>query len=319
VPADALRDLLPRRDTALEEVLSGLSGRPKTLPAKYFYDDAGSALFERICDLPEYYLTRAELRLMERHVGDMAAVLGPGCELIEFGCGSGRKTRLLVEALQPPVFVPIDISRAALESACGGLAATFADVRIRPILADYTRPIDYPPAGEAGIRRRAVYFPGSTVGNFTREEAAAFLAMVCALVGPGGALLIGVDLKKDPAVLHAAYNDAQGVTAQFNLNMLAHLNRCFGADFDLPSFAHVAFYDQALGRIEMHLRSTLDQTVSLDGRRFRFAEGELMRTEISCKYDVEEFQGMGREAGFDPGPVWFDPQRLFAVFAFAAA
>jgi dimethylhistidine N-methyltransferase len=226
---------------------------------------------------------------------------------------------MLVEALRPPVFVPIDISRAALESACASLATAFSDVRIRPILADYTRPIEYPPAGGAGIRRRAVYFPGSTVGNFTREEAAVFLALVCALVGPGGALLIGVDLKKDPAVLHAAYNDAQGVTARFNLNMLAHLNRRFGADFDLRSFAHVAFYDQALGRIEMHLRSASDQTASLGGRGFRFAEGELMRTEISCKYDVEEFQAMGREAGFDPGPVWFDPQRLFAVFAFVAS
>jgi dimethylhistidine N-methyltransferase len=319
VPIAALRDLLPQTDEALAEVLAGLSRRPKGLPAKYFYDDSGSALFERICELPEYYLTRAELQVMERHVGEMAALLGPGCELIEFGCGSGRKTRLLVEALRPPLFVPIDISRAALESACGKLAATFPDVLVSPILADYTRPIDYPAAGSARISRRAVYFPGSTVGNLSREEAAAFLAMICALVGPGGALLIGVDLKKDPAVLHAAYNDAEGVTAAFNLNMLAHLNRRFGANFDLTAFAHVAFYDEALGRIEMHLRSTADQTARIGGRSFTFARGEAVRTEISCKYDMDEFRRMGADAGFSCGPVWFDPQRLFSVFAFVAA
>lgn len=313
-----LIDQLPPQERALREILADLGRQPKQLPAKYFYDEVGSALFERICALPEYYLTRAELQLMERHVGDMARFLGADCELIEFGCGSGRKTRLLLEALRPPAFVPVDISRDALRAACGELQAAFPAMRLAPILADYTQPIAYPATGVAAVRR-AVYFPGSTVGNFSREEAARFLAGVRSLVGPAGALVIGVDLKKDPAVLHAAYNDAQGVTAAFNLNMLAHFNRRFGTAFDLARFAHVAFYDAALGRIEMHLRSLVDQTVEVAGSRIAFARGELMRTEISCKYDVAEFDALGRAAGFAPGQVWFDDERRFAVFGFAAA
>lgn len=315
----SLVDLLPPQDPAQEEILAGLARHPKELPAKYFYDAAGSTLFERICDLPEYYLTRAELQLMVRHAPDIAGFLGSGCELIEFGCGSGRKTRLLLDALRPLVFVPIDISRAALESACAGLVRDFPDIRITALLADYTRPIDFPPGGDLPLRRRAAYFPGSTVGNFTRQEAAAFLRMVRGLVGDGGALVIGVDLKKDPAVLHAAYNDAAGVTAAFNLNMLAHLNRSFAANFDLAGFEHIAFYDEDMGRIEMHLQSLRPQTVSLAGKSFTFAAGERMRTEISCKYDVAEFEALGRRAGFEPVDVWFDDERRFAVFGLAAA
>ena len=311
-------DRLPRSDTALEEILAGFRRQPRELPAKYFYDDAGSMLFERICELPEYYLPRAELQLMERHRAEVAAFLGPGCELIEFGCGSGRKTRLLLEALRPLAFVAVDISRAALEGACRGLALEFPEVRITALLADYTRPLDYPSRDDLPIARRAVYFPGSTVGNFTRAEAGAFLAMVRALVGAGGALVIGVDLKKDPAVLHAAYNDAAGVTAAFNLNLLAHLNRRFGADFDLGGFEHLAFYDEAMGRIEMHLRARRPQTVNLAGHRIAFAAGELMRTEISCKYGVEEFMELGRCVGLEPRNVWFDELRRFGVFGFVA-
>jgi dimethylhistidine N-methyltransferase len=317
--AAPLIDLLPPQDPALQEILAGLARHPKELPAKYFYDAAGSALFERICELPEYYLTRAELQLMERHAPAMAGFLGAGCELIEFGCGSGRKTRLLLEALQPLAFVPIDISRAALEGACSDLARDFPSVRITALLADYTRAIDYPHSSDLAIRRRAVYFPGSTVGNFTRDEATAFLRMVRDLVGDGGALVIGVDLKKDPAVLHAAYNDAAGVTAAFNLNMLTHINRRFGADFDLAGFEHFAFYDEKMGRIEMHLRALEPHEVRLAGRSFGFATGELMRTEISCKYDVQEFEDMGRRAGFQAARTWFDDGQRFAVFGFVAA
>jgi len=318
--AAALRivDLLPPRSTARDEVLAGLARSPKELPAKYFYDETGSALFERICELPEYYLTRAEMQLMERHVHDMAAFLAADCELIEFGCGSGRKTRLLLEALQPLAFVPIDISHAALQAACSALAGDFPGVRISALLADYTRPIPYPRNNDLPIRRRAVYFPGSTVGNFTRDEARAFLRMVRQLAGEGGALLIGVDLKKDAALLHAAYNDAAGVTAAFNLNMLAHLNRRLGADFDLGAFVHVAFYDEALGRIEMHLRALRDQSVVVAERPFAFGQGEMMRTEISCKYAVDEFGEMGRSAGFDPARIWFDDEHRFAVFGLVA-
>lgn len=312
-------NLLPREDASLREVLAGLARTPKELPPKYFYDEQGCALFERICELPEYYLTRAELQLMERHAPAIAAFLGSGCELIEFGCGSGRKTRLLVEALRPASFVPIDISRSALESACAGLAADFPELHITALHADYTRPIAYPAQPGAAPRRRAVYFPGSTVGNFDRDETRAFLRQVRELVGAGGALVIGVDRKKSPALLHAAYNDAAGVTAAFNLNLLAHLNREFGADFDLDAFEHVAFYDEAAGRIEMHLRSRAAQAVRLGGRRFSFATGELMRTEISCKYAIEEFQQIGRDCGFEPQRVWLDDAGLFAVYGLRAA
>lgn len=314
-----LIDLLPRQDTALEEVLAGLAREPKELPAKYFYDEVGSALFERICETPEYYVTRAELELMEHHAAAMGAFLGAGCELIEFGCGSGRKTRLLLEALEPLAFLPVDISRSALEGACLDLAQRFPATRITPLLADYTRPIAYPASAGLPVKRRAVYFPGSTVGNFTRDEAQQFLRQVRELVGAGGALLIGVDLKKDRAVLNAAYNDAAGVTAAFNLNLLAHLNRRFAADFDLDGFEHFAYYDGELGRIEMHLIAKEAQRVRIAGRSFGFAAGEMMRTEISCKYDVEEFQGMGRAAGFAPIQTWFDGQRRFAVFGFSAS
>jgi dimethylhistidine N-methyltransferase len=312
-------DLLPRQDSALEEVLAGLARDPKELPAKYFYDEVGSALFERICETPEYYVTRAELELMERHAAAMGDFLGAGCELIEFGCGSGRKTRLLLEALRPLAFLPVDISRSALEGACLELAQRFPATRIIPLLADYTRPIAYPLSNGLAVRRRAVYFPGSTVGNFTREEAGQFLRHVRELVGADGALLIGVDLKKDRGMLNAAYNDAAGVTAAFNLNLLAHLNRRFAADFDLDGFEHFAYYDEELGRIEMHLLAREAQRVRIAGRSFGFAAGELMCTEISCKYDVEEFSAAGRAAGFDAAQVWFDSQKRFAVFGFSVS
>lgn len=305
---------LPREDRSLDEILAGLSRQPKELSPKYFYDEQGCALFERICELPEYYLTRAELQLMERHVDDMAAFVGPGCELIEFGSGSGRKTRILLEALKPVRYVPVDIAAEALRTTSTQLAVVFPDLSISAVCADYTRPLEFPQWPELLVKRRAVYFPGSTVGNFTREEATQFLRRVRGWVGSGGALVIGVDIKKSPALLHAAYNDAAGVTAAFNLNLLAHLNRGYGADFDLDAFEHVAFYDEALGRIEMHLRSKSDQTATVAGQPFRFARGELMRTEISCKYGLEEFAALAHEAGFEAPRVWRDDAELFAVY-----
>jgi dimethylhistidine N-methyltransferase len=308
---------LPRvRQDALAEVLAGLAREPRELPSKYFYDEVGSELFERICELPEYYLTRAELQLMERHAASIAAFVGPHCRLIEFGCGSGRKTRMLLARLRPAEFIPVDISRRALEQACGALAGEFASLPITALCGDYTNPIDFPFSAASG--RRAVYFPGSTVGNFSRADTVAFLARIADIVGPGGALVIGVDLKKSPARLHAAYNDARGVTARFNLNLLSHLNRRFAADFDPGAFEHVAFYDEALGRIEMQLRSRLAQTVSIGGRRFAFAAGEPIRTEISCKYSLVEFQELGRNAGFDPIRFWLDDAELFSVHGFVA-
>ncbi len=299
--------------SALAELRAGLARKPRELPAKYFYDAAGSALFDRICELPEYYLTRAELQLMERHVGDIAAFIGCEAQLIEFGCGSGRKTRLLIESLRPASFVPVDISRSALESACTGLAGDFPDLDITAINADYTRPIDIAALVAARPACRTVYFPGSTVGNFDRMETMAFLGRIRGLVGAGGTLVIGVDCKNSPDLLHAAYNDSAGVTAAFNLNLLTHVNREFGANFELGGFEHVAFYDEERGRVEMHLLSLRSQKVSLGGTEYHFNADELLRTEISCKYAIDEFQDMARACGYAAERVWCDEGGLFAV------
>ena len=301
-----------------DDILAGLGRSPKELPAKYFYDERGSALFDAICELPEYYVTRAELALMERHVEAIAAFVGPATELVEFGSGSGRKTRILVEAVRPALYTPVDIARVQLQRASAELAALFPWLHIAAICADFTRPLALPSWKGLAAKRRVVYFPGSTIGNFTREETVEFLSRVRKLVGAGGAAVIGVDLKKEPAVLHAAYNDARGVTAAFNLNLLGHINRSLGGSFDPAAFEHVAFYDEDMGRIEMQLRSRLAQEVRVAGRHFFFGAGEPMRTEISCKYAIEEFQALGRQAGFRPGPVWLDPDRLFSVHGFAA-
>jgi dimethylhistidine N-methyltransferase len=301
-----------------DDIVAGLSRRPKELPPKYFYDAEGCALFEAICALPEYYLTRAELDLMARHAAEIAAFLGPDCELIEFGSGTSRKTRLLIEAARPRRYTSIDIAREQLRATAAALAEEYPNLEICAVCADFTRPLDLPRRHEAAVARRAAYFPGSTVGNFTRRETAEFLNGVRRLVGAGGALVIGVDLKKDPALLHAAYNDGQGVTARFNLNLLTHINRAAGADFDLTGFEHAAFYDEADGRIEMHLRSLREQTVHVAGRTFIFARGELLRTEISCKYSVEEFQALANRAGFRSERVWFDQAELFAVHGLVA-
>lgn len=310
-------DLSPSDTGVLHDVLAGLSRNPKEISAKYFYDERGSALFEAICDLPEYYVTRAELALMESQIAEIAAFIGPDAELVEFGSGSGRKTRVLLEAARPALYEPIDIARTQLETVMAGLAQDFPWLNVTAVCGDFTRPLTLP-AADLATRRRVVYFPGSTIGNFTRAEAAAFLSMVRDLAGVGGVAVIGVDLEKDRQVLHAAYNDAQGITAHFNLNVLNHLNRVLSADFDLEAFEHVAFYDETEGRIEMHLRSLRDQAVFVGGQQVVFRQGELTRTEISCKYSVEEFQDLAREAGFRPEKVWFDPERLFSVHGLTA-
>ena len=305
-------DLHPDTENLLADVLSGLALPRKALPPKYFYDQRGSELFEAICVLPEYYPTRTELAMMQASATDMAHLLGPQCLLIEYGAGSGRKTRLLIEALTPVAYLAIDISRSALQQCAADLAAAYPAVRVAAMCADYTRPLQLPALG-AGARRRVIYFPGSTIGNFTRPEAHDFLCYANAIVGAGGAMLVGVDLKKDPARLHAAYNDAQGVTAAFNLNLLARINRELNADFDVAAFAHHAFYDIEAGRIEMHLRSLRTQSVNVAGHQFHFAEGETLHTENSCKYSVEEFQQLAREAGFAPAHCWTDADKLFSV------
>ncbi|TAK82967.1 MAG: L-histidine N(alpha)-methyltransferase [Betaproteobacteria bacterium] len=291
-----------------EDVIAGLSLPQKTLPPKYFYDGAGSRLFERICRLPEYYLTRAELSLTRAHLASIARFAGKGCELVEYGSGESLKTRLLIRALRPSAYLPVDISESALRAAQRRLAREFPWLHIVTVNGDFSRPIELP----ASRSRRVVYFPGSTIGNLTPEEAHAFLSMTR---GQATRMLVGVDLRKDANVLHAAYNDSRGVTAAFNLNLLARINRELGADFDLDRFAHYAFYNAPLGRIEMHLVSLARQSVRIGRHRFAFDAGESIHTENSYKYSIEGFRALAMRAGFAPNKVWLDRRGLFALHA----
>ena len=295
-----------------DDVVAGLSLPQKSLPPKYFYDAAGSRLFARICRLPEYYVTRAELALTRAHLAAVARFAGRGCQLIEYGSGEGLKSRLVIRALRPSVYVPIDISEDALQAASHGLQREFPRLRILPRVGDFSRPLEIPLLKKS----RVVYFPGSTIGNLTPDEAHAFLSMSR---GVAARMLVGVDLKKDPALLHAAYNDAAGVTAQFNLNLLARINRELGADFDLRAWRHYAFYNPAAGRIEMHLVSLEAQRVKVAGHRFAFRAGEAIHTENSYKYSLEEFRALAARAGFRSPKAWIDRRGLFALHGLARA
>ena len=302
-----------------EDVIAGLSQPQKAIPPKYFYDAKGSRLFEAICRLPEYYPTRTELALTRAHVEDIARFVGRGCELIEYGSGASVKIRLLLARLRPSVYVPVDISAPALREATARLARAFPWLAISAVTGDFSRPLEIPAFRGRARGRRVVYFPGSTIGNLVPEDAHAFLRMTRAQVGTQGAMLVGVDLKKDAGILHAAYNDAKGVTARFNLNLLARINAELGGDFDLRRFAHYAFYNPTLGRIEMHLVSLARQTVSLGAHRFGFDVGESIHTEDSCKYSVEEFRALALAAGFRTEKVWKDPRGWFGLFGLVAA
>jgi L-histidine N-alpha-methyltransferase len=294
-----------------DDIVAGLSLPQKSLPPKYFYDAAGSRLFARICRLPEYYLTRAELALTRRHLAAIARFAGRGSQLIEYGSGESLKTRLLIRALRPSAYIPIDISPDALQGAARRLAREFPWLEIVPVPGDFSRPLQIPVARK---KPGVVYFPGSTIGNLTPEEAHAFLSMSR---GVAAKMLVGVDLKKDPALLHAAYNDGLGVTAAFNLNLLGRINRELGADFDPRRFRHYAFYNPALGRIEMHLVALEAQSVKLGEHRFSFAAGETIHTENSYKYSLEEFRALAAKAGFRSAKVWTDARGLFALHGLA--
>ena len=290
----------------LEDVVAGLSLPQKALPPKYFYDAKGSKLFEKICRLPEYYLTRAELSLTRRHIASIGKFAGRGCELLEYGSGESLKTRLLIRALRPKAYLPVDISASALERAAAQLSRAFPWLRITPVAADFSRPLDLP----APRHPRVAYFPGSTIGNLTPEDAHGFLVRARA---HAGRMLIGTDLKKDANVLHAAYNDSRGVTAAFNLNLLERINRELGGDFDLRHFAHYAFYNAAHGRIEMHLISLQKQKTSIGRHRFTFERGESIHTENSYKYSVDGFRALAVNAGFRQERCWSDRKGLFAL------
>jgi len=292
------------------ELAAGLRATPRSVSPKWFYDAAGSALFDRICELPEYYPTRTELALLDRHAEALAARIGPGAEIVEFGAGSSVKVRVLLDALQAPRrFVPVDISGEHLAEAATRLHADYPRLDVHPLAADFTVGTLVLPAA-AG--RRVGFFPGSSIGNFDPAEAERLLTRFAGWLD-GGGLLIGVDLVKAPAVLHAAYNDSLGVTAAFNLNLLARANRELGADFDLADWDHSAFYNPPLSRIEMHLVSRRRQQVSFGGERFDFAEGDSVHTENSYKYTVEGFQDLARRAGWTPRAVWTDAARRFAL------
>jgi dimethylhistidine N-methyltransferase len=295
-----------------QDLVSALAARPRSISPKYFYDVRGSQLFDRICELPEYYPTRTEQAILERHARDIAAHIGAAAEIVEFGAGSLRKIRLLLDALDAPArYLPIDISGEHLAASATALQREYPGLDVQPVVADYTQRLLLP-AAPCGAGQRVGFFPGSTIGNFTPPEALHFLR-VAGQVLRGGALLLGVDLVKDPTLLHAAYNDAEGVTAAFNRNLLARANRELGTRFVLEQFAHSAFYNAPLQRIEMHLVSRCDQRVAVGGRWFELAEGETLHTEHSHKFTVDGLRRLAREAGFRPGPVWTDPQRLFSV------
>ena len=299
-------------DNFLEEVLAGLRQPVKRLPSKYFYDERGSQLFDDICELPEYYPTRTEMALLRDISADVAALVGEGATVIEFGSGSSTKIRILLDALVSPLaYVPVDISREHLLMSAKGLAGNYPDLRVVPVCADYTQPFEVPQID--GEKVRAGFFPGSTIGNFTRSEAISFLQAAATDLGHNNGLLIGVDLRKDVETLHAAYNDSAGVTAAFNLNLLHRINREIGGDFDIDSFAHDARWVPEFGRIEMHLVSVCAQTVSIGGESFEFKSGESIHTEDSRKYDVEGFKDLAREAGWNSVDCWTDPDDLFSI------
>jgi dimethylhistidine N-methyltransferase len=309
-------DVAPLETTEREDfrhaVLAGLSRRPRAIPAKFLYDAKGSALFDEICELPEYYLTRTETKILKDRARDIARLAGPGAALVEFGSGSSVKSRLLLDAMADlAVYAPIDISREHLEGSAARLRRDYPSLRIEPVFGDYMELRALPRV--ATECRRLGFFPGSTVGNLEPQEAVAFLRNARTLLGDDGALVLGVDLRKDAQVLHDAYNDAAGVTAQFTLNLLRRMNRELDASFDLAGFAHDASYNAREGRIEIFFRSLRDQTAMIGGRQFTFAAGERVHTEYSYKYDREGIAALARAGGFRIEETWTDADRLFAV------
>jgi len=307
---------IPESSDFLADVLSGLSSNPRTLPCKYFYDERGATLFQKICELPEYYVTRIEIDILDRNRDDIASQLGPKVELIGLGTGAGTKTRILIEALEDPaVYIPVDISETQLRESTPVFRKIFPNLEILPVCADYLQPVVLP-SPDRKSNRRIVYFPGSTLGNFEPDEAGQFLRRIANVCRGGGGLLIGVDLKKERHVLEAAYNDRAGVTAQFNLNLLKRINRELGANFDLDHWRHRAVYNSEAGRIEMHLISDVDQFVDLDGQKFHFPRGDRIITEFSYKYSPNEFAALAGKNGFEFARMWTDEARLFGLFYF---
>ncbi len=307
---------VPHQDQK-QEVISGLRQSPKTISAKYFYDETGSKLFEAITCLPEYYPTRTEINLLRQYHGQILKQAGEECVLIEYGSGASTKIRLLLDALKPKAYVPMDISRDFLFDCAVKLRKQFPWLEIHATCLDYHQPATLPDqlSGEwSADHKKVAFFPGSSLGNFTPQESLEFLKGVRTTVGDNGALLIGVDLVKETQVLQAAYNDQQGVTAQFNLNILNHLNRLGDGNFNPLHFSHHAFFNEQKSRIEMHLVSNLDQVVFVFGEHFAFKAGEAIVTEYSYKFVPEQFKKLAQKAGFESKQVWSDEGGNFALF-----
>lgn len=294
-----------------DEVIQGLGATPKALSPKHFYDERGSRLFEAICELPEYYLTRTEEGILSRAADEIAARVGPDSLMVELGSGASRKVRLLLEAMRPRRYLGMDISRDFLLQSTRRLAADYPWLEVHAAWGDFSRRLELPPGLEG--RRVVAFFPGSSIGNFTPPEAEAFLARLRRALPPGSGALVGVDLVKDQGILEAAYNDAAGVTAAFNLNLLARMRRELGAAVEMDAFRHRAFFNAPASRIEMHLESRQRQAITLDGQRFAFEEGETLHTENSCKYSVAGFQALAARAGYRSRAVWCDDEALFSV------
>lgn len=309
----ALRDLEPAPAQMRADVLRGLRREPRMLPSQYLYDERGAELFEEICATEEYYLTRTEIGILRQHMPEIAATVGPRALVIEPGSGSGIKTRLLLGGLaQPAGYVSIDIAKAQLAAVADELHREFPGLSVLPVCADFTQPLELP--GVAGVvRRRVVYFPGSTIGNFEPPAAARLLARMRDLAGPGGGVLLGVDLRNDPAIIEPAYDDSAGVSGRFALNYLERLNRELAADFDADQFIYEAPYNTGLHRVEMRLTSLCDQEVRVAGMTFQLRAREHVYTEFAYKYDLESFAALAAEAGLRVARVWTDRQRRFSV------
>lgn len=316
--ASSLKATAINRDF-LEDVLSGLARKPKRLSCRFLYDERGSRLFDEICELEEYYLTRTEITIMEDYVKEMAHEMGPGVRLVEFGSGSSVKSRILLNSLMDPAaYVPVDISCEHLTHTVRALEVEYPELEIQPVCADFCRDFRLP-KGKRDPSRTVIYFPGSTIGNFTPQEANRLLRHIVKLCDDGGGLLLGVDLKKDIHLIERAYNDSLGVTAEFNLNLLTRMQRELDAELNEQAFEHFAFYNSDAGRVEIYIRSLEDQTICVAGEVFPLREGELIHTEDSHKYTVDEFAAMAKQAGLQLVKSWSDRNHYFAVMYFQVA
>lgn len=312
-----LIDLEPKMGNLLKEVLVGLSKTQKCIDPKFLYDRRGSEIFEMICELPEYYPTRVESRIIKDHAQEMASLIGNDALLIEPGSGACKKVRYILKNLRRPNgYVPIEISKEILLRSVEEIHDEFSDVKVFPVCADFTQDMDLPLSVDYQTGKKVIFFPGSTIGNFHPDEAVTFLKRFSRIIGPKGGLLIGVDLKKDKSILCRAYDDSQGVTAAFNLNLLERLNREVDASFNIGNFRHKAIYNEELGRIEMHIQSLIAQLVRVNQTVFRFREGETIHTECSYKYSVSEFCELAARARLVIKKHWMDPEKLFCVYYF---